>query len=78
MNNAPGGWLTAPRYELDIKDADGVQGCFLQGETIDLFGTLNPSKNVLGCPNPDFDAAYRPQASGFEKAGYRLPREQKK
>ena len=78
MNNAPGGWLTAPRYELDIKDADGVQGCFLQGETIDLFGTLNPSKNVLGCPNPDFDAAYRPQASGFEKAGYRPPREQKK
>ena len=78
MNNAPGGWLTAPRYELDIKDADGVRGCFLQGETIDLFGTLNPTKNVLGCPNPDFDAAYRPQAPGFEKAGYRPQREQKK
>ena len=71
MNNAPGGWLTAPRYELDIKDADGVRRCFLQGETIDLFGTLNPEENVLGCPDPKFDAAYRPQATGFEKAGYR-------
>ena len=71
MNNAPGGWLKAPRYELDIKDADGVRGCFLQGETIDLFGTLNPQQNVLGCPDPKFDKSYRPQAPGFEKAGYR-------
>jgi len=71
MNNAPGGWLKAPRYELDIKDADGVRGCFLQGETLDLFGTLNPQQNVLGCADPQFDAAYRPQAPGFEKVGYR-------
>lgn len=77
MNNEPGGWLTAPRYELDIKDADGVQGCFLQGETIDLFGTLDRDKNVLGCPDPKFDAAYRPQAPGFEKAGYRPPADAK-
>ena len=71
MNNAPGGWLTAPRYELDIKDADGVRGCFLQGDTVDLFGTLNPHTNVIGCSDPDFDALYRPRAAGFEKAGYR-------
>ncbi len=71
MNNAPGGWLTAPRYELDIKDADGVRGCFLQGETIDLFDNLSSELNVIGCDDPKFDAAYRPQAAGFEKAGYR-------
>lgn len=71
MNNAEGGWLTAKRYEIDIKDADGVQGCFLQGETIDLHDTLDPKKNVLGCADPDFDPFYRPRAPGFENAGYR-------
>ena len=71
MNNAKGGWLTAKRYEFDIKDADAVQGCFLQGETIDLHDTLDKTRNVIGCADPEFDAAYRPRAPGFENAGYR-------
>jgi len=75
MNKAPGGWLKAPRYEIDIKDADGVRDCFFQGETIDLLDTLNPQANTLGCRDPEFDADYRPQAPGFEKAGYRPPPE---
>ena len=71
MNNAEGGWLKQPRYEMDIKDADGVRGCFLQGDVIDLFDTIDQTKNVFGCDNPQFDEAYRPQAPGFEEAGYR-------
>jgi hypothetical protein len=71
MNNATGGWLTGKRYEFDIKDADGVRGCFLQGETVDLHESLDKIKNVLGCADPDFDSAYRPHAPGFENAGYR-------
>ncbi len=71
MNDAKGGWLTAKRYEIDIKDADGVRGCFLQGEEIDLQNTLNKNNNVLGCADPDFDPFFRPRAPGFEKAGFR-------
>ena len=73
QNTAPGGWPTGARYELDIEDASGVSGCFVNGEVPDLNGTLDPSRNTLDCPNPELDEQYRPRAAGFGRAGYRPP-----
>ena len=44
MNNAKGGWPTGGRYEVDIKDTCIVRRCFLNGDTIDLNGNLDSTK----------------------------------
>ena len=71
MNNAKGGWPTGARYEVDIKDTGIVRRCFLNGDTIDLNGNLDSTKNSLGCPDPEFDEFFRPRAKEFVDAGYR-------
>lgn len=70
-NNAAGGWPVKARYELDLADGSGVRGCFIQGDIIDLKGTVDPKKNVLECNDPEFDAEFRPRAKEFAGVGYR-------
>ena len=45
MNNAKGGWPTGARYELDVKNTSVVRRCFINGDIIDLNGTLDSSNN---------------------------------
>ena len=71
MNNAEGGWPTGARYEVDIKGTSVIHRCFLNGDTIDLKGNLDSTKNSLGCPDPEFDKFFRPRAKEFADAGYR-------
>jgi hypothetical protein len=71
MNNAKGGWPTGGRYEVDIKDTCIVRRCFLNGDTIDLNGNLDSTRNSLACPDPEFDEFFRPRAKEFVNAGYR-------
>jgi len=71
MNNVKGGWPTGSRYELDIQDAAQVRRCFVQGDTVDLNGTLDAENNFLACPDPHFDELFQPQSEQFEGVGYR-------
>lgn len=71
MNNAPGGWPTGSRYELDLTSGIGVNGCFVGGEINDLRNTVDVENNVIGCPDPNFDEDYVPRAKAFENVGYR-------
>ncbi len=70
-NNAPGGWPSGARYELDLASGVGVNGCFVGGEINDLRKNLDNDTNVVGCSDPKFDDDYVPQAKGFEGVGYR-------
>ena len=70
-NNAPGGWPTGSRYELDLASGVGVSGCFVGGEINDVNSNVDTDDNTLGCPDPKFDVRYVPQAEEFEDAGYR-------
>jgi hypothetical protein len=63
---APGG-----RYELDILNGKRVTGCLISGMIDDLRGSIDPSRNVLGAPDPDFDEAFRPRAEPYQGVGYR-------
>jgi hypothetical protein len=60
-------------YEFDILDAANVRNCWLNGETHDLRGTVDPERNVLKAPDPQFDAFFQPQAPEYEGVGYRRP-----
>lgn len=72
-NNAPGGWPKKSRYELDIvKESRAIQ-CAINGDIPDLNGTIDASKNVLQCADPQFDPDYVPTIVGFEQLGYRAP-----
>ena len=71
MNNAKGGWPTGARYELDVKNTSVVRRCFINGDIIDLNGTLDSSNNSIGCPDPQFDDFFRPLAKDFIDVGYR-------
>jgi hypothetical protein len=71
MNNHAGGISPGGRYEIDIADGSRVLGCFIRGDTDDLRGTVDASRNVLGAPDPEFDAAYRPRAAAYAEVGYR-------
>ena len=74
-NNAPGGWPTGSRYELDLASGVGVVGCFIGGEINDVNSNVDTDDNVIGCADPKFDDHYVPQAEAFEDVGYRpVPR----
>lgn len=70
-NERPGGISPGARYELDILDAQGVSGCYIGGGVPDLRGTIDASRNVLDAPDPEFDAAFVPQAPVYAGVGYR-------
>ena len=74
-NNAPGGWPTGSRYELDLASGVGVVGCSIGGEINDVNSNVDTDDNVIGCADPKFDDHYVPQAEAFEDVGYRpVPR----
>ncbi len=77
MNTRPGGISPGARYEMDLIDGSGVSGCILEGEIADVRGTIDGERNVIGGPDPDFDADYRPRAAAYRDVGYR-PREEKR
>jgi hypothetical protein len=72
-NDVPGGATQGKRYELLLADGSGVSGCFVGGRLEDEGGTVDPRRNELEAPDPDFDDAYRPRAAAYAGAGYRPP-----
>jgi len=70
-NTLAGGIAPGGRYELDITDASGVRGSFIQGEIPDLRGTIDRSANRFDPPDPRFDARFVPQAPEYARVGYR-------
>jgi hypothetical protein len=71
-NTRGGGIAPDGRYELDILDASAVSGCRLGGGLADLRGVLDPRKNQLDAPDPEFDASFQPRVKAYESAGYRV------
>jgi hypothetical protein len=59
------------RYELDVKDGDGVIGCRIQGERPDVKETISREKNKMAGPPPDFQNDFSPRAPEFSGVGYR-------
>ncbi len=72
-NDATGGIAPEGRYEIDIRDAAGVKGCFFGGGTIlDLRNTLPAeNSNRLDAPDPEFDEHFQPRNGLYQDAGYR-------
>ena len=75
MNVRGGGIAPGSRYEVDLLDSRRFSGCFIRGQIDDLRGTLDPERNVLQAPDPQFDEHYRPQAPAYAGVGYRPPKE---
>ena len=71
QNTAPGGWSVGKRYEMDILNGPGVEGCFLGGDLADARGCIDADKNVLDAPDPEFDESYRPRQPLYRDTGYR-------
>jgi hypothetical protein len=69
-NTRSGGISPEGRYELDILDGRNVRNCFLGGETADLRGTIDASRNTLDAPDPDFDESFTPQSKAYTDVGY--------
>ncbi len=76
-DHGTGGTSPGERYELDIMDASKVEGCFINGQINDLRGTIDPERNVLDGPDPDFDANHVPRNPIYADVGYRPPAEKK-
>ena len=70
-NTLAGGIAPGGRFELDVTDASGVRGSFIQGEIPDLRGTIDRSANRFDPPDPRFDARFVPQAPEYARVGYR-------
>jgi hypothetical protein len=71
QNTAKGGISPGSRYEIDIEDGAGVQGCFIHGDVDDLRGTLTRGANTLAAPDPQFDSQFIPRAQQYSNVGYR-------
>ncbi len=70
-NTAGDGSRPGVPYEIDILDATGVSGCLLGGNTPDLRGTLDASRNTLDAPDPNFDEDFQPRSAIYVDVGYR-------
>jgi hypothetical protein len=70
-NTADGGWPTDSKYETDITNASGVNQCFIGGGISDRRSRLDPKRNVLDAPDPQFDGSYVPRNVIYEDIGYR-------
>ncbi len=71
QDHGTGGISPSNRFELDIVDASKVEGCFINGKINDLRGTIDPERNVLNGPDPDFDENYVPGNPAYSDVGYR-------
>lgn len=74
MNNAAGGKRPGKRFEMDVAKGSRIINCFVNGIINDLQGTIDPRKNTLNCPDPNFDENWTPQNKTFHHAGARLNR----
>ncbi len=72
-NTLAGGISPGRRYEIDITDASGVRGSFIDGDIPDLRGTIDRRVNTFNPPDPRFDAHFVPRASQYAQVGYRPP-----
>ena len=70
-NNLGGAFYGGARYELDIEDNARVTGCFFGGPILDPNHRVSKNNNTFDAPSPEFDALFVPQASAYQKAGYR-------
>jgi hypothetical protein len=70
-NNRTGGISPGGRYEMDILDGTGVANCFLNGDTEDLRGKLDATRNTMPAPDPLFDERYVPKSLAYDGIGYR-------
>lgn len=73
-NNRRGGTGDHATYELAIRSAEGVTGCFIDGEAGDLLGNVSRLANTFGTPDPSFDADYRPRHEAYRGIGFRPAR----
>ena len=70
-NTASGGIMPGGRYEVAMADGGSLDGCFLNGDIVDLRGNVTREGNTFDAPDPDFDAEFRPRAVGYANVGYR-------
>jgi hypothetical protein len=68
-NDLGGGVSPGERYDLEILDGRGVEGCLIGSQ--DLHGTIDRQLNLFGGPDPRFDAGYVPRSPQLERLGYR-------
>jgi hypothetical protein len=73
-NNRGGGTGGHATYELAIRSAEGVTGCFIDAEAADLLGNIDHMRNTLAAPDPWFDANYRPRDEVYRGIGFRPTR----
>lgn len=71
MNTAGDGSRPGKPFELDVAPNARVAGCFINGETNDLRGTIDPEQNTFDASDPDLDERFRPRAAGYSDVGYR-------
>lgn len=71
QNIRGGGISPGGRYELDITDGSGVQGCFIHGATNDLRNSVDRTRNTFDPPDPQFDSAFVPRHPRYANVGYR-------
>lgn len=71
QNTAGDGTRPGKPFELDVASNVAVIGCFINGETNDLRGTVDPEQNTLAAPDPELDDQFRPQSESYRAVGYR-------
>ena len=71
QNNLPGGISNGARYEIDIVNAGGVEGNFVNGDLDDVKNSIDTERNALGAPDPRFDENFVPTAPEYSEVGYR-------
>ena len=70
-NDLPGGIAKGARYEMDIVDAGGVEGNFVNGDLDDVQNSIDSERNTLDAPDPLFDEVFVPTAPEYSEVGYR-------
>ena len=71
MNTASDGSRSGGPYEFDIQHAAGVDGCFIHGNIDDLKKTIEPQRNRMDAPDPQFDKSFRPTNPAYQDVGFR-------
>ena len=72
QNNLAGGIAKGARYEIDIVNAGGVEGNFVNGDLDDVQNSIDTERNILNAPDPLFDEDFVPTAPEYSEVGYRL------
>lgn len=70
-NNLPGGIAKGARYEIDIVNAGGMEGNFVNGDLDDVQNSVDTERNTLNAPDPLFDEDFVPTAPEYGEVGYR-------